>query len=93
MIKSDTPQRDDNTGHGGVGANYFCNKCPIHRTDAWDEDFDVANLRHRVGIHCALEKIQATVTHGVFEVPFPFPLDFCLLFFFVLMASLSMLET
>jgi hypothetical protein len=68
MVKSDTPQRDYNTCHLGVGAGEACNKCPCRRKEVWDVDFDLTNLRYRVGIHDAVLKAKDTLSPGAFEV-------------------------
>jgi hypothetical protein len=68
MMKSDTPQRDENTGHNGVGATDACNKCPCQRNELWNEGFPCAEQRYRVGIHQAIKEAKATMTPAAFDV-------------------------
>lgn len=67
MIKSDTPQRNINTGHNGVGATEVCNKCSCVREDVWDVRQDVSQLRYRVGIHDAILKAKESMPPALFE--------------------------
>jgi len=68
MTKADTPQRCAHTAHLGVGANDVCNKCICNRKEVWDETFDCANVRHRVGIHKAILEVKAGMSHSAFNV-------------------------
>jgi len=67
MVKADTPQRFFNTGHLGIGSNEKCNKCPCSKEQVWDENFQVASWRHRVGILEEVEKIKNSMTPAQFQ--------------------------